>query len=324
MTQIYEERLQLLEMADAAGFYGYHLAEHHMTPLGMAPSPGIFLSAVAQRTKRLRFGPLVYLLPLYNPLRLIEEICMLDNLSGGRLDIGVGRGISPFELGYFGVNPMESRDMFEDALEVLVAGLSQDRFTHRGDYYRFPNVPMELRPVQQPYPPFWYGAATKDAAIWAAKRGMQVVGGGPNAVLREVMQQYTDTWAEHRQSAKRLNPQIQTPMMGALRHVFLADTDQEAIAMAKPAYRFWYNSLVKLWRDFRSVPIAFTDDLDLACERDVALVGSPDTVARQMAAFVEQSGCNYMACSFAFGDLTHQQVTRSLELFTSKVMPQFA
>ena len=323
LTQLYEERLQFLAAADTAGFYGYHLAEHHMTPLGMAPSPGIFLSAVAQRTTRLRFGPLVYLLPLYHPLRLIEEICMLDQLSGGRLDLGVGRGISPFELGFFGVGIMESRDMFEESLQVLVAGLGNEHLSHRGAYYRFRDVPMELRPVQQPYPPLWYGASTQQAAVWAAQHGMHVVGGGPNQVLREVMHAYGQTWEAHRQAAGRLNPQVDRPMLGALRHVYVADTDEEAQAVARPAYHLWYNSLVKLWRDFRANPIAFTDDLDVARQRQVAMVGSPDTVRAEVAQFVEESGCNYLVCSFAFGTLTHEQVLRSLDLFATKVMPAF-
>ena len=99
-----ENRMRLAEAYDRHGFYAYHLAEHHGTPLGLAPSPGLFMDAVAQRTKRLRFGPLVYLLPLYHPLRLIEEICMLDQMSGGRLEVGVGRGVSPIEVGFFGVD----------------------------------------------------------------------------------------------------------------------------------------------------------------------------------------------------------------------------
>ncbi|MBT7232055.1 MAG: LLM class flavin-dependent oxidoreductase, partial [Rhodospirillaceae bacterium] len=84
LTSYYEDRLKLVERYDEIGIRSYHLAEHHATPLGMAPSPNLFLSAVAQRTKRLRFGPLVYCLPLYHPLRLMEEICMLDQMSGGR------------------------------------------------------------------------------------------------------------------------------------------------------------------------------------------------------------------------------------------------
>src|SRR5438445_10189538 len=115
LGQLYEERLEVLQAADAAGFFCYHVAEHHATPLGMAPSPGLFLAAAAQRTRRIHLGPLVYLLPLYEPLRLIEEICMLDHLSGGRLELGVGRGVSPYELGCFGVDVVDSRAIFNEA-----------------------------------------------------------------------------------------------------------------------------------------------------------------------------------------------------------------
>ena len=94
LADYYEARLAVVEAIDRAGFYAYHLAEHHSTPIGMAPSPSVFLSAVAQRTKSLRFGPMIYALPLYHPLRMIEEICMLDQMSGGRLDVGFGRGAS--------------------------------------------------------------------------------------------------------------------------------------------------------------------------------------------------------------------------------------
>src|SRR4249919_3908570 len=102
LADYYEERLAIVELFDRAGFHAYHLAEHHATPLGMAPSPSVFLAAVAQRTKRLRFGPMIYALPLYHPLRMIEEICMLDQMSGGRLDVGFGRGAVPAEFAYYG------------------------------------------------------------------------------------------------------------------------------------------------------------------------------------------------------------------------------
>src|SRR5215471_20284609 len=115
LHRLYEERLQLLEVADSAGFFCYHLAEHHSMPLGMAPSPALFLSAAAQRTRSIHLGPLVYLLPLYNPLRLIEEVAMLDQLSGGRLELGVGRGVVPYELRYHGVDPDDTRAVFDEA-----------------------------------------------------------------------------------------------------------------------------------------------------------------------------------------------------------------
>ena len=104
LAKHFENRLRLIEAYDRAGFFTYHLAEHHNTPLGYAPSPSVFLAAVAQRTKHLKFGPMVYLLPLYHPLRLIDEVCMLDQMSEGRFLYGVGRGISPIEVGFYGVD----------------------------------------------------------------------------------------------------------------------------------------------------------------------------------------------------------------------------
>src|SRR3981081_3049372 len=96
LSEYYETRFKLIEAFERAGFYAYHVAEHHFTPLGMAPSPSVFLSAIAQRTKRLRFGTFVYALPLHHPLRVLEEICMLDHMSGGRVEIGFGRGSVPY------------------------------------------------------------------------------------------------------------------------------------------------------------------------------------------------------------------------------------
>src|SRR5574341_1532565 len=132
LEEFYEARLRLIEAYDRAGFYAYHVAEHHSTPLGMAPSPSVFLSAVAQRTRRLRFGPLVYALPLHHPLRLIGEICMLDHLSGGRLEIGFGRGSSPVEIDFYGRDPAKAQDIYTEARALILQGLTQKTLTFEG------------------------------------------------------------------------------------------------------------------------------------------------------------------------------------------------
>jgi len=124
LKDYYETRLQLIEAYERAGFYAYHLAEHHATPLGMAPSPSVLLAAVAQRTHRLRFGPLVYALPLHHPIRLIEEISMLDQLSGGRLEIGFGRGASPMEIALYGQDPAKAERIYGESLEIILEGLT--------------------------------------------------------------------------------------------------------------------------------------------------------------------------------------------------------
>jgi len=160
LTRHFEDRLKLVEAYDRAGFYGYHLAEHHNTPLGYAPSPGVFLAAVAQRTRQLRFGPMVYLLPLYHPLRLIDEICMLDQMSGGRFMYGVGRGISPVEVGFYGVDFAKGTAQFREAFDAIRIGLTEDALTFHGEFYDFDHVPMAMKPFQRPYPELWYGRPT--------------------------------------------------------------------------------------------------------------------------------------------------------------------
>jgi alkanesulfonate monooxygenase SsuD/methylene tetrahydromethanopterin reductase-like flavin-dependent oxidoreductase (luciferase family) len=311
LRDFYEARLRFVEAADRAGFRTYHVAEHHATPLGMAPSPGIFLSAVAQRTRRLRMGPLVYILPLYPPIRLIEEIAMLDQLSGGRFELGVGRGISPYELAYCGVDFLEARDMADEALEVILAGLRAGaeggQLTHRGRHYRYLGVPIELAPVQRPHPPLWQGLVSPDAAAAAARRGVNLVSTGPNAAVKQLVERYFEAWPGRDGDAR--------PLIGAQRHVFVAETDAEALALARPAYQVWYESLVHLWRRFNSQPVRFHDTLDKALAHDAAIVGSPATVRAEVERHVAETGTRYFVGRFIYGTLTLEQSLRSLELW---------
>src|SRR5882724_3475340 len=140
----FDERLKFAVAAEAAGIYCLHVAEHHATPLNMVPVPGVYLGAVARATSRMRLGTLVYLLPLYSPLRLIEEICMLDHLSNGRLEVGVGRGVSPFELKYHKIDHDESRAIFIDAFNCVSAGLTTDTLNYSGKYYQYEDVPIDV------------------------------------------------------------------------------------------------------------------------------------------------------------------------------------
>src|ERR1700674_529719 len=147
-----EERLVLLQAAEEAGFTGYHLTEHHSPPLSMTPSPSVFLAAAARETRRIRLAALLYLRPLYHPVRLLEELCMLDHLSGGRLDIGVGRGISPMEFDAYGKDFNRSGADFEHAFNVLYQGFTQDRIDYTCDRYTLKDVPVVIKPLQRPHP----------------------------------------------------------------------------------------------------------------------------------------------------------------------------
>jgi alkanesulfonate monooxygenase SsuD/methylene tetrahydromethanopterin reductase-like flavin-dependent oxidoreductase (luciferase family) len=175
LPDLYEQRLRLVECADQNGFYCYHIAEHHASPLNMTPSPGLFLAAAAQRTQRIRLGTLVYVLPVYNPLRLVEEICMLDNMSRGRLDVGVGRGISPVELSFFNLDVGDSREMFREALDAIVSALSTGKLSCDGRYFSFKDVDLQIEPFQRPYPPLWYPTNSSDSMTWLAQEGLNTV-----------------------------------------------------------------------------------------------------------------------------------------------------
>ena len=323
LPQLYEDRLSLLEEADRAGFYGYHLAEHHFTTLGMAPSPALFLSAAAQRTQHIRLGPLGYLLPIYSPLRLIEEVCMLDNLSNGRLDLGIGRGVSPYELGYFGVDSEKTRAMFNEALAVLVAGMTHDRLTFHGEYYNFDDVPMELGPCQQPYPPIWYPTHNPESVVHAAEQGFNMVTLGPAEMVGSLVESYWETWEKHRTQGDRLNNHVTEPKVGVVRQVFIADTDEAAESAAIPAHNDWFHSITKLWHAHGD---HFPDGLfnwETSTQQETLMHGSPDKVRDQMKHLVQTSGCNYVICSFAWGTFTQEQKLHSLRLFTEEVMPAF-
>jgi alkanesulfonate monooxygenase SsuD/methylene tetrahydromethanopterin reductase-like flavin-dependent oxidoreductase (luciferase family) len=324
LDRLYEERLQLLEEADKAGFYSYHLAEHHFTPLGMAPSPALFLAAASQRTRNIRLGPLGCLLPLYNPLRLIEEVCMLDNLSKGRLDLGIGRGVSPYEVGYYGVDAEDSRDMLAEALTVLLTGLTQNHLTFQGKYYHYDDVPMELRPHQQPYPPIWYPTHNPESIVQAAQQGYNLVGLGPAAFVRSLVDAYWNAWEEHRQQPGRRNGHVTAPKVGVMRQVFVADTDDEALAAARPAHGDWFYSITKLWHDHNDHMPDGLFNWDVLTEHESLIFGSPDRVREQVARLLEVSGCNYVIFAFAWGTLTQEQKLRSLRLFAEEVMPAFA
>lgn len=322
VRQIYAERLRLLEDAEAAGFAGYHLAEHHATPLSLAPSPGIFLAAAAQRTSRIRLGPLVYLLPLYNPLRLLKEIAMLDQLSGGRLEVGIGRGVSPYELRYFGIDPGEARAIFNESLEVLRAGLTARRLTHHGKYFQFDDVPIEIHPLQEPYPAFWYPTSNLESVPWAAREGLHLMGQSSIASLRAAADRYRAVWAEHRTDPTRINAHVADPRIGVLRLVYVAPTDAEAEADARIAHRDWFANFIDLWRAFGDPAHAERGDYDGLSSADGSLiVGSPDTVQARLTHLIEATTCNYLVLAFHWGSLDHERARRSLRLFAGEVLP---
>jgi alkanesulfonate monooxygenase SsuD/methylene tetrahydromethanopterin reductase-like flavin-dependent oxidoreductase (luciferase family) len=316
LAEFFENRLRIIEAYDKGGFHGYFVAEHHSTPLGMAPSPSVFLAAVAQRTKKLRFGPLIYALPLYHPLRLIEEICMLDQMSGGRLDIGFGRGASPIELSIYGVDPKDAEAIYIEWREMVLKGLSEKTLTYKGKHFSCENVPMTIEPLQTPHPPMWYGVHSPDSAVRAARQGLNVVSlddAGQTATLSDL---YRATWAEEGGTAASM------PLIGLGRFIVVADTDEKALALARRHYPLWHRNFNALFRLHGSAPRhPRPDSFDGVMEERIGFAGAPDSVAEFVAAEMEQSGATYMIGQLAFGGLSFADTMRSVELFIDRVMP---
>ena len=315
LKDFYESRLKLIEAYDRAGFYAYHVAEHHSTPLGMAPSPSVFLAAVAQRTRRLRFGPLVYALPLHHPLRLIEEICMLDQLSGGRLEIGFGRGSSSIEVALYGQKPQDAQRIYAEALDLILQGLSQRTLNFQGEFFSFDHVPIELEPLQKPHPPVWYGVHSVESAERAARRGLNVVSLDSAHESRGFADRYRKVWRESRGDVRGM------PKIGISRFIVVADSDQEALRVARRAYPIWHRSFYHLFRLYGGSPAhPRPPDFDAIIEAGQGIAGTAETVGAFLQSQLIESEATYLVGQFAFGDLSLGESLRSVELFTRQVM----
>lgn len=323
LAQLYEDRLRLVERYDAAGIYAYHLAEHHGTPLGMGSSPSVIMAAIAQRTTRLRFGPTVYCLPLYHPLRLFEEICMLDQLSNGRFQLGVGRGISPIELGYYGVDAEESAEIYRETLDLLIKALAAGRgadFTFEGKHFSVTDYPLVVAPWQSPHPPLWNGVGSPESCAWAAANGVNILCNQSAARVRAITDRYVAEWA----AADR--PMEDLPFMGLTRHIVIADSAAEALSIGGRAYRRWYASFMNLWQRHGISPINayYPESFDELVEMGLGLAGTASGVRDTALRQIEEAGINYFVCRFAFGDLSFEESSRSLDLFAREVVPAFA
>jgi alkanesulfonate monooxygenase SsuD/methylene tetrahydromethanopterin reductase-like flavin-dependent oxidoreductase (luciferase family) len=318
LNEFYEARLQLIEAYERANFYAYHVAEHHSTPIGLAPSPSVFLAAIAQRTKRLRFGPMVYALPLHHPLRLIEEICMVDQLSGGRLEIGFGRGSSPTEVKFYGQDPAQAQDIYTEARALILEGLTHKTLTFKGKYFSFKDIPMELAPLQKPHPPMWYGVHSIEAAERAAKQSLNMVSLDSAKDTRAYNDSYRQVWRE-------LHGDHPTPKLGVSRFIVIAESDQEALTIARRAYPVWHNHFYHLFYLLGGTPAhPRPAEFDQMMTIGRAVAGSPDTVRRFLQAQLDESAANYLVGQFAFGDLSLEESLRTVELFKNEVMTKLS
>ncbi len=317
---LYEQRLQMLEYADAAGFARYHKAEHHFTTLDAAPSAMVFLAAASQRTKRIRLGSLVSLLPFYHPVRFVEEVCALDHLSGGRLDVGVGKGISPIEHRLWGNPDTEAVARTAEAIQIVRKGLTAKLLTHSGNFHTFDALPMLLTPKQTPHPPLWYPGNVE----FAGSHRLNTVVGGPVAAVHAQVARFHELVANAKED---WNPGVASPLIGATRHVFVAPTREAAHARARTAWKRYDENLASLWRANGMEPVfspSLNGNFDLAVGAQVLVAGTPDDVRSHVETLSANAALDYFVGAFAWGDLNHEEVMDSLRLFVEGVLRPLA
>jgi len=313
-----KQRLALIEQYDRDGFYAYHLAEHHGTPLGIVGSPNLFLAAVAQRTSRIHLGPLVNVLPLYHPIRLVEEWCLLDHMSVGRLEPGIGRGASPIEASFFGVDGDSTPARFDETLEVVLKALAGGEVEHHGTYVRVERMPMTAEPLQEKLP-FWFGASRPDRAGWCAEHAINVM----SLVNAERTRLTTDGFRERWSELGR--PLEELPKCGVNRHMVIAETEAEALEIAERAYPRFKQSIQYLWklRDLPMPPVYASDTFAGLAAEGSAFAGTPEGARQYVREQIDIAGINYMTVDVAFGGITFEEASRTAALFAAEVMPTF-
>lgn len=316
-------RLTFAQEAERAGFDYYHVTEHHGTPLSVCPSPNIFIAALSQTTAVMRVGALVNVLPSYEPFRLAEEIATLDQLTHGRLDFGVGAGISPIELGIVGVHGDRDhvRAIYQETLTAVTNALASGRMKHTGTLLRDYDAQLSILPFQRPYPQLWYASGNAASAEWAGSNAINFVGRWEDGAMPDLAETYWKAWEEHRDEPGRLNPHVEEPRLGISGPVVVGESEAQALEMFHRAHELHEQRILQLWHENGDHRLdgAFKGERLLAAGN--AVIGTLDSVRDQMVSQVETSGINYLELKLLFGDIPVGHATRSAHAIMSRVAP---
>jgi alkanesulfonate monooxygenase SsuD/methylene tetrahydromethanopterin reductase-like flavin-dependent oxidoreductase (luciferase family) len=303
IASVYARALDRIAIMDDSGYDAVWLTEHHFNDYSVCPSIPVMGAYAAARTKRLRIGTGVTLAGFYNPLRLAEEIALLDILSGGRVNWGAGRGFDAKEFEAFGVTMEESADRFHEVVDIVVKAWQNDRISHHGRYFSYADVEVLPKPLQQPNPPVFVAASSPAALGWAASRGYSVLM-GPHATdsqLSEARRNYLSALATAGHSIMGR----QTPIA---RLLAIASTDSEAERIARQGAKWLLGSYVdpKMF-NVQGNPLDWYVDA-------VVIHGTPERVAHRIARLRDESGFKYIIGA----PLSHE----TFLTFTEQVIPK--
>ena len=326
--QAYAEMLDQIALAETLGFGECWFAEHHFTDYSLLPSPNLMIAAALQRTTRMRFGNYVNVLPFHHPLRLAAEAATLDNLARGRFDFGIGKGVRPGEFTKLGLSFDDAPEMTEEAIEILLKLWREDTASHEGRFWRFPELGLRPRAFQRPHPPLHMVASRPASAARVGARGWPVaMHFTPTDVVARCVEEYKAAVAARTEPS---SDGAYRPRLLLCRETYVADTPAVARAEGALALQgFWHLSSLAP----PPPPADFSDarlktltsrvwggqTYDELQALGGFLIGAPDQVAAGVAR-LEAIGVDTLLLVCSFGDLAHEQVCRSLELFAAAVM----
>lgn len=303
MPTVYERALQRIEMMDRADYDAVWLTEHHFNDYSVCPSIPVMGAYAAARTKKLRIGAAVTLAALYHPLRLAEEIALLDILSGGRVSWGAGRGFDPREFKAFGVAPDETYARFHEAVEIVLAAWRNDRMSFKGRYFSFDDIEVLPKPLQQPHPPVWVAASTDEAVRWSASAGHSILM-SPHPTHVEIGAQ----WHLYRAHLEAHGHSIAGREIPIARLVAIAPTDAEAATVAREGAKW----LLRTYVNPKAIGVE-GDPLQRYVD-SVVIHGSPERVIDEIARLREEIHLEYLIAA----PLSHQTFLS----FTDHVLPR--
>jgi alkanesulfonate monooxygenase SsuD/methylene tetrahydromethanopterin reductase-like flavin-dependent oxidoreductase (luciferase family) len=300
--------MERLEIMDKTGYDAVWLAEHHFTGYSVCPSVHLMAAHVAARTQNLRIGTGVTLAAFYHPLRIAEEVALLDVLTDGRINWGAGRGFDPREFAIFGVPPKESADRFREAVEIVLAAWTQEKLSYQGRFHSYDDVEVLPKPLQQPHPPTWVAASSPPAIEWAAGRGLTIMM-DPHSPHHEIARKL-GLYREGLEKAGH-EPAGRDIPMGRL--VAVAETDAEAEAIARRGAKWTVGAYLpkEALGQFRGEPEE-VDPVDHYL-RDVVIHGSPERVVDTLQRLEEEIPLGYLLLS--------PLSEKTFGLFTERVLP---
>jgi alkanesulfonate monooxygenase SsuD/methylene tetrahydromethanopterin reductase-like flavin-dependent oxidoreductase (luciferase family) len=321
---VLRDRLDLVRMADQAGFTGFYFAEHHGSELCLAPNQEMVVAAASQITTTIRMGPMVKLLPLHHPVRIVEDMCIVDNLTNGRLEFGVGRGVAPIEHYWFGSDWPNSTDRFEDVLGIVARALRTGEISSaESKYYDFRTMPMATFPVQERIP-FWYPGSPATAGRF----GMKLMFPGP--IPQDAYDLYVETWHAHRDDPVRFDGPADRPTVGSTM-VMAIDRDE---ATARDTMTRAINGLTRRTHAVHRWDAEVLGDeaaeaalipLQRILSRKEAMIesgyGTPAKVTDRLGEVVADGRVDHFVIQVPTGDMTLDEAKQTLDLFCSEVQP---